>query len=229
MKHQIIKQKNCLYDAYFDTKISKISLRAIIIKLLHEKYKTVSVTLDGRMSKDKRQQSVDRFQNEDKIKVFIGNIKAAGVGLTLTEGEAVIMNDLSFVPADHSQGEDRAYRYGQKNSVLVYYPIFENTIEGLIYDILNQKKQIVATVMGDNMNSADFVEEILNKSSFFNDKDKELIKKEGVVFTNKEICFQIIEKLQPSINDKISPIPKMRDAMRSGWNGSKDLEESQKR
>ena len=73
------------------------------------------------------------------------------------------MNDLSFVPSDHSQAEDRAYRFGQKNNVLVYYPIFENTIEGLIYDILNQKKQIVATVMGDNMNSADFVEEILNK------------------------------------------------------------------
>jgi len=47
------------------------------------------------------------------------------------------------------------------------------------------------------------IEEILNKSSYFNDKDKDLIKKEGVVFTNKEICFQIIEKLQPSINDKI--------------------------
>ena len=47
------------------------------------------------------------------------------------------------------------------------------------------------------------IEEILNKSSYFNDKDKDLIKKEGVVFTNKEICFQIIEKLQPSIEDKI--------------------------
>ncbi len=92
------------------------------------------------------------------------NMKAAGVGLTLTAGEAVIMNDLSFVPAEHSQAEDRAYRYGQKNSVSVYYPLFENTIEGVIYDILIKKKQIIGTVMGDvDENSVDIVEQILNE------------------------------------------------------------------
>ena len=122
-----------------------------------------AVKVDGSMSKNERQFSVDQFQENPKVKVFVGNIKAAGVGLTLTSAEAVIMNDLSFLPSDHSQAEDRAYRIGQKNNVLVYYPIFENTIEGIIYDILNQKKQVIATVMGDNINSTDFVEEILNK------------------------------------------------------------------
>jgi SNF2 family DNA or RNA helicase len=122
-----------------------------------------AVKVDGSMNKNDRQKSVDEFQTNDKVKVFVGNIKAAGVGLTLTAAEAVIMNDLSFVPSDHAQAEDRAYRIGQKNNVLVYYPIFENTIEGVIYDILNAKKQVIATVMGDNLNSGDFVEEILNR------------------------------------------------------------------
>jgi SWI/SNF-related matrix-associated actin-dependent regulator 1 of chromatin subfamily A len=122
-----------------------------------------AVKIDGSMSKNDRQLSVDKFQEDDKIKVFVGNIKAAGVGITLTSAEAVIMNDLSFLPSDHSQAEDRAYRIGQKNNVLVYYPLFENTIEGLIYDILIAKKQVIATVMGDNINSADFVEEIMNR------------------------------------------------------------------
>jgi SWI/SNF-related matrix-associated actin-dependent regulator 1 of chromatin subfamily A len=74
------------------------------------------------------------------------------------------MNDLSFVPAEHAQAEDRAYRYGQKNNVLVYYPIFENTIEGVIYDILNKKKKVIGTVMGDEVsdNAGDVVEEILD-------------------------------------------------------------------
>jgi SWI/SNF-related matrix-associated actin-dependent regulator 1 of chromatin subfamily A len=106
---------------------------------------------------------VDQFQDNEKIKVFVGNLKAAGVGLTLTSAEVVIMNDLSFVPAEHAQAEDRAYRYGQKNNVLVYYPIFENTIEGAIYDILNKKKKIIGTVMGDQIQeSGDVAEEILN-------------------------------------------------------------------
>jgi SNF2 family DNA or RNA helicase len=123
----------------------------------------IAVKLDGSMSKLSRQHSVDQFQENDKIKVFVGNIKAAGVGITLTQSEVVIFNDLSFVPSDHSQAEDRAFRYGQKNNVLVYYPIFENTIEGIIYDILAKKKQIVETVMGDNLHTGDVVEEMLNK------------------------------------------------------------------
>ena len=90
-------------------------------------------------------------------------MKAAGVGITLTAAEAVIMNDLSFVPSDHSQAEDRSYRYGQKSNVSVYYPIFENTIEGIIYDILKSKKNVFETVMGDNLDKADFIEEVMNK------------------------------------------------------------------
>ena len=133
------------------------------LDMLHEKYKKNSVTLDGRMHKDKRQENVDRFQTDDKIKVFIGNIKAAGVGITLTAAEVVIMNDLSFVPADHSQGEDRAYRYGQKNSVLVYYPVFENTIEKIIYNILQKKKGVIDQVMGDGEYSETFGKDLLKQ------------------------------------------------------------------
>jgi len=131
------------------------------LDMIHEKYKKKSVILDGRMSKLARQDSVDRFQNEDKIKIFIGNIKAAGVGITLTAADIVIMNDLSFVPADHSQAEDRAYRYGQKNTVLVYYPVFENTIEMTIYNILQKKKGIIDQVMGDGEYSESFASELV--------------------------------------------------------------------
>jgi len=130
---------------------------------LHEHFGKISVKLDGSSTKPQRQYAVDQFQENDKIKVFVGNMKAAGVGLTLTAAEAVIINDLSFVPGDMSQAEDRAYRIGQKNSVLVHYPIFENTIEGIVYDIVNTKKQNIEIVMGDNINSADLVEEILNR------------------------------------------------------------------
>jgi SWI/SNF-related matrix-associated actin-dependent regulator 1 of chromatin subfamily A len=123
-----------------------------------------AVKLDGSSTKPARQHAVDEFQTNEKIKVFVGNVKASGVGITLTAAEAVIFNDLSFVPGDMSQAEDRAYRFGQKFSVSVYYPIFENTIEGIIYDMVNNKKQNIETVMGDNLNSTgDFVEEIMNK------------------------------------------------------------------
>ena len=134
------------------------------LKKIYEHFGKTAVYLDGSTSKPARQDAVDKFQESDKIKVFCGNLKAAGVGLTLTQGEAVIMNDLSFVPAEHAQAEDRAYRYGQKNNVSIFYPLFENTIEGVIYDILNKKKQIIGTVMGDMSDDpTDIVEQILNE------------------------------------------------------------------
>lgn len=133
------------------------------LQTIYQHFGKQAVYLDGSCSNSVRQQAVDSFQNEEKIKVFVGNLKAAGVGLTLTSAEVVIMNDLSFVPAEHAQAEDRAYRYGQKSNVLVYYPLYENTIEGAIYDILNTKKQIIRTVMGDQIpeNVGDVAEEIL--------------------------------------------------------------------
>ena len=133
------------------------------LRTIYNHFGKQAVYLDGSCSKPHRQKSVDDFQENDKIKVFVGNLKAAGVGITLTSAEAVIMNDLSFVPAEHAQAEDRSHRIGQKNSTSVYYPLFENTIEGVIYDILNRKKKIISTVMGDDMmEDASTIEEMLN-------------------------------------------------------------------
>jgi SWI/SNF-related matrix-associated actin-dependent regulator 1 of chromatin subfamily A len=146
-----------------DKKIIVFTNFTSTLDMLHEKYKKNSVVLDGRMSKEKRQQSVDKFQNENKVKIFISNIVAGGVGITLTEAEVVIMNDLSFVPAHHSQAEDRAFRYGQKKNVLVYYPIFENTIEKIVYNMLQKKKNIIDQVMGDGEFSESFAESILKE------------------------------------------------------------------
>lgn len=167
---QIIAQQKVDYTCELIDKFIEQDKKVIVftnftstLDMIHEKYKKNSVILDGRMSKQKRQDSVDRFQNEKKIKIFISNIIAGGVGITLTAAEGVIMNDLSFVPAHHSQAEDRAYRYGQKNSVLVYYPIFENTIEKIIYNMLQKKKNIIDQVMGDGEFSESFTSELLNQ------------------------------------------------------------------
>jgi len=134
-----------------------------VLQRIHSHFGKKSVYLDGSCSKNSRQHSIDEFQNNDKIKIFVGNLKAAGAGITLTASEVVIMNDLSFVPSDHAQAEDRAYRYGQKNNVLVYYPIFENTIEGIVYDILSHKKNIIDVVMGDSVDKTDVVQEIMSR------------------------------------------------------------------
>ena len=166
---QIIAEEKIKYTIELAENIIEQGKKVIIftnftdtLRKIHEHFGKQSVYLDGSCTKPQRQYAVDQFQENDKIKVFVGNLKAAGVGITLTAGEACIMNDLSFVPSDHSQAEDRAYRYGQKSNVSVYYPIFENTIEGIIYDMLTNKKYIFETVMGDNIEKGDIVEQMMN-------------------------------------------------------------------
>ena len=127
------------------------------------KYKKIAVPLYGQMKKEQRQESVDSFQNDPKIKLFVSNIVAGGLGITLTEAEVVIFNDLSFVPATMSQAEDRAFRIGQKKNVSCLYPIFDNTIERIIYNIVERKKRIIDTVMGDNISEEDMFSEILQE------------------------------------------------------------------
>jgi len=127
------------------------------------KYKKVAVPLYGRMNQEQRQESVDSFQNNPKIKIFVSNIKAGGVGITLTAGEVVIFNDLSFVPSDMAQAEDRAFRIGQNKNVSCLYPIFDNTLERIIYNIVQKKKRVIDTVMGDNIEDEDLMLSILEE------------------------------------------------------------------
>jgi SWI/SNF-related matrix-associated actin-dependent regulator 1 of chromatin subfamily A len=92
--------------------------------------------------------------------VFVGQIKAAGVGLTLTKAEIVIMNSLDWVPGTHEQAEDRAYRIGQKETVNIYYMLIDDTIDTLVWHILNEKKKVIGTIMGED----DIITEFINRT-----------------------------------------------------------------
>ena len=80
---------------------------------LAEHFGNKCVVHNGPMSASAKQNSVDEFQNNDKIKVFIGNIKSAGVGITLTAANYIIFNSFSWVPGDNDQAEDRCIFGGQ--------------------------------------------------------------------------------------------------------------------
>jgi hypothetical protein len=121
-----------------------------------------SVCVRGGMTDKQKQISVDRFQNDEKYTVFIGQIKAAGVGLTLTEAEIVIMNSLDWVPGNHEQAEDRAYRIGQNKTVNIYYMLIEKTIDILIWKILQNKKKIIGTIIGEDEIIDEFIKETEN-------------------------------------------------------------------
>ena len=123
------------------------------LEILQHHFGKIAVKHNGPMTTLQKQKSVDAFQQNAKIKVFIGNIKSAGVGITLTEGTVVIFNSFDWVPGSNEQAEDRAFRIGQKNDVNVYYQLFDNTISNRMWEMLNNKKDIISTIMGEkNLN-----------------------------------------------------------------------------
>jgi len=123
----------------------------------------IAVGHNGKMNDKQKQRSIDQFQENDDIKIFIGNLISAGTAITLTKAEIVIMNDLDFVPSNHAQAEDRAWRIGTNKTVNVYYPIAVGTIDEMIYSVLEKKRKIIDTVMGDEHETLDITNELFNK------------------------------------------------------------------
>lgn len=108
------------------------------------------VVHNGPMNSKEKQSSVDEFQNNPNIKIFIGNIKSAGVGITLTAANVVVFNSFDWVTGNNEQAEDRAYRIGQTNNVTVYYQLFENTISTRMWETLRNKKIVINAILGVN-------------------------------------------------------------------------------
>lgn len=129
---------------------------------LYDYFGKIAVKHNGQMSEKEKQKSVDDFQNKDSIKIFIGNIKSAGVALTLTEANVVVFNSFDWVTGQNEQAEDRSYRIGQKNDVTVYYQLFENTISTRMWKTLKSKKAIIDTIL-DNKRSENETEILLEK------------------------------------------------------------------
>ena len=103
------------------------------------KSSTGYIRIDGSTPAKQRADLVDSFQNKDDIQVAILSIKAAGVGLTLTAASTVVFSELTWVPGDLIQAEDRAHRIGQQNAVNVSFLMVKNSIDELIWNTIEQK------------------------------------------------------------------------------------------
>jgi SWI/SNF-related matrix-associated actin-dependent regulator 1 of chromatin subfamily A len=113
------------------------------------------VVIYGATPQNERQPIVDRFQKDPGTRVFIGNIKAAGVGITLTAASYVVFVELDWVPGNISQAEDRCHRIGQKDVVNVYHLVVNNSMDIRFAKILVIKQDIADHAL-DLMAKSDF-------------------------------------------------------------------------
>jgi SWI/SNF-related matrix-associated actin-dependent regulator 1 of chromatin subfamily A len=128
---------------------------------LQEHFGRRCVTHHGSMSNKDKQKSVDVFQSNNDIKIFIGNIISAGVGITLTAADTVIFNSFDWVTGNNEQAEDRAYRIGQKNNVTVYYQLFQDTITTRMWYTLKYKKSVIDRILGVKNQEQDIITDFI--------------------------------------------------------------------
>lgn len=85
--------------------------------------------------------------------MIVGNLIAMGTGLNLTAGTQVFVNDLDWVPANHLQAEDRAYRIGQDKPVNVTYVLAAGTFDEDLSVLLEEKFNAVKAFEGIDQGS----------------------------------------------------------------------------
>jgi len=104
--------------------------------------------LHGGVARSKRDQMVERFQNERSERVFLLSLKAGGTGLNLTAANHVVHFDLWWNPAVEAQATDRAYRIGQQRNVQVHRLITRGTFEERINDMIRSKRELAEMTVG---------------------------------------------------------------------------------
>ena len=103
--------------------------------------------ISGKTRQETRQAQVEKFQNDKTCRVFIGNILAAGVGITLTAASHVDFVETSWVPGEVFQAVDRCHRIGQKNSVNARFHVVENSIDEAVIRSLISKNITIKKII----------------------------------------------------------------------------------
>jgi len=130
-----------------DGKLVVFATHHSVINTLMSIFSKIAVKIDGTVSMEQRQRAVDRFQEDPKVRLFIGNIKAAGVGITLTAASSVAFVELPWTPGELDQASDRCHRIGQKDTVNVYYLLAKDTIEDHLAEIIDTKRKVTDAVL----------------------------------------------------------------------------------
>ncbi|KAL5852918.1 hypothetical protein ACOSQ3_008036 [Xanthoceras sorbifolium] len=117
------------------------------------KKKVCCIRIDGGTPAASRQALVTDFQEKDDIRAAVLSIKAGGVGLTLTAASTVFFAELSWTPGDLIQAEDRVHRIGQVSSVNIYYLLANDTVDDIIWDVVQSKLENLGQMLDGHENA----------------------------------------------------------------------------
>ena len=105
------------------------------------------IRIDGSTSSKKREEYVNAFQTQRSYRVAILSITAAGTGITLNSADLVVFGELYWTPGLLLQAEDRVHRIGQDRPVEMHYLLAKNTIDDIIWPLIEKKLFVLGKAM----------------------------------------------------------------------------------
>jgi SWI/SNF-related matrix-associated actin-dependent regulator 1 of chromatin subfamily A len=119
-----------------------------VLERLEQEFRSHGTALVyGGVTAHERDELVSRFQNDVGTRIFLGQITAAGTGITLTAADTAVFAEISWTPGEIFQACDRIHRIGQKNAVLIQFLVFENTLEEFILRTVIDKKETIEKIV----------------------------------------------------------------------------------
>lgn len=144
-----------------------------------KEFEKIAVGINGSVSIQDRNKAVEEFQNNPKIKLFVGQIKSAGTGLTLTASSCTVFLEFGMTAPQHLQAEDRVHRIGQEaDSVLAQYLILEDSIDQDCMNTLNKRAKHLDAVLDGKYDSQDMfkIEDDMSEDIIKEYKRRKMIK-----------------------------------------------------
>jgi SWI/SNF-related matrix-associated actin-dependent regulator 1 of chromatin subfamily A len=150
IKHTIELAKSLVEN---DQQVIIFTFYSEVIKQVQEYFGDITVKLDGNCTAKQKQEAVDLLQSGKK-KIFVANMIAGGVGITLTAANNLIFNDMDWTPENHRQAEDRPHRIGQKNNVNIFYMYAKNSeMDEKLIVYLKEKLTAISEILDDGENN----------------------------------------------------------------------------
>lgn len=155
MRHDVGIAKLDMVKQYVKDVLGEIDEKLIVfghhrdvLEEINNEFKHLSVLVYGGQDDTNRQVSIDTFQADPSCRLFVGSIRAAGEGITLTASSKVIFSEFDWTPGQMEQCIARSNRIGQTaDSLLVTYLVLEGSLDARQISVFVEKQKIIDKAM----------------------------------------------------------------------------------
>ena len=134
-----------------DSKIVIFSNFTEVIDKYMERFGDLAIRHDGRITEEEREANLQKFNNGSQP-LLICQYRNSHAGLNLQVANFIIFNETAQTPGIASQASDRIHRIGQDEDCIIYYPLFEGTIDETVYNLFKQEELISKNLLEGEKN-----------------------------------------------------------------------------